>query len=87
MKKEERAHSRNGKVLSDISRQNLGIAALEKQVGIWGEGGGRGESLLAPNGSRPEHWWGLGSSAVSLIQNTSFILNSVLSVTLIIQYL
>ena len=75
--------------LSDVSRQNLGIVVLEKRAGIWGEGagaGGRGccEPPVSLGQSTGE---GPGSSTVFLIQNTSFILNLIVSMRLIIQYL
>ena len=64
--------------------KNLGIVVLEKQASVWGVGGGYCEP---PVGLGQSTGGGLGSSAVFLIQNTSFILNLIVSVTLIIQYL
>ena len=58
-------------IYSDVSRQNLGIAILEKRLGIWG--------VLSPGQSPGD------SSAVFLIQNTSFSLNLIISMTLVIQ--
>ena len=70
------------KAFSDVSRENLGIAVLEKQTSVW-EGG----CCEPPVGLGQSTGRGPGSSAVFLIQNTFFILNLIISMMLIIQYL
>ena len=72
-----------GYLFSEVSRRNLGIAVLEKQAGVWL--GGR--CCETPVGLGKSIGGGPGSSAVLLIQNTSFILNLIISMTLIIQNL
>ena len=73
-------------ICSDISRQNLGAVVLEKQTASGGCGGGWWCCEL-PVGLGQSTGGGLGSSTVFLIQNTSFILNLIISMTLIIQCL
>ena len=68
---------------SDVSRRNLGIVVFEKQVGVLGAGG----FCEPPVGLGQSTDGCPGSSAVFLTQNTSFILNLVISMTLIIQCL
>ena len=73
-------------IFSELSRRNLGIAVLKKQVAIWGlVGAGRCCEPLVGLGQ----WTGggPGSSTVFLIQNASFILNLVIFMTLKIQCL
>ena len=73
---------------SDVSRQNLGIAVLEKQAGSWGRGDGwRVGYCEPPVGLGQSTGGGPGSSTVFLIQNTSFILNLIISMMLIVQCL
>ena len=54
---------------------------------IWAGWGGGGGCCEPPIDLGQSTGWGPGTSAVFLIQNTSFILNLIISVTLIIQYL